>query len=146
MREDTGGSAAGIDVLADATAPRMAQDRLPRFRELVVAAHVIVVGTGVDDVANRTIGQPPDRSQHCVRHLRRTGVHENDTRRTDLRGDVTASARDHVEVRPDRHHVETIAALLGGPGEQPSAADNADDDTERHRDAEIPSRPVARSM
>lgn len=67
---------------------------------------------GVDDVANRLIGQLLDRRHDRVRHLPRTRVHEDDPIGPDLDGDVAARATDHVKVRLHLKHLERVAAPL----------------------------------
>lgn len=51
-------------------------------------------------------------SGSLVRQFRRAGVHENDTRRSELHDDVAASAGDEIEVRSQLYNAKFLARLL----------------------------------
>ena len=111
MREDAGSTVVGDYVCANGGIPDgTGQDGDPRLGEFLIPAHVVGIGARVDDVANGQTGQPFDRRQNLVRRLRGPGVHQNDAYWSYLHGDVAARTRQHIEVGPDLHHVQIVAA------------------------------------
>ena len=116
MCEDTRGAAVGVDLFADTATPWVAQDRLTSLGKFLVPAHMVGVAAGVDDVTNPSTRQPLDCRQDLVRHLRRTGVDQNDACWADLHCDIAARAGNHVEVWPNLHNIQIVTAHLQRSG------------------------------
>ena len=92
----------------------------PVAAELLVAAGVIRIGGGVDDVADRLRRQRPDRREHLVAHLDAAAVHERDR----LRGNISAATLPPAPVSMKQMlahlgHTEIACARLArGNGQQ----------------------------
>src|SRR5262249_2732565 len=81
------------------------------LRELLISADMIEIRAGVDDVADWLIGQLPDRRKDAGGELGCTGVHEHDAVGTDLRGDITAGARDQIDTALHRQRGDGVSDL-----------------------------------
>jgi hypothetical protein len=106
-------------------------DRFARARELLVAAHVVQVGVGVDDVADRLSGELSDLGQHQIGPLGEAGVHDHDAVGADLDGDVRTRPRNHVEVGPHLQRFEFHRRGRRGAGRRPLR--RRDDRGRRHQ-------------
>jgi hypothetical protein len=72
-----------------------------RPRNPLVAADMIRIRAGVDDQANRRLGDLPHLGEHLVGHGRRAGVDQDDAVLSHLHHDVAARAEDRIDGRPD---------------------------------------------
>ena len=95
VRPRSGGACAWIKLIA-------------RLREHVVAADMIGIRPGVDDVANGFRCDPLDRGEDRRGVGRRPCVHHHDTIVAYLDADVSAGASDHEEVGPDLQHLQAV--------------------------------------
>ena len=82
------------------------EQRLPCLRDRLVAADVIGIGAGVDDVANRARRDLLDRRQDVGGLGRRAGIDHDHAIVADLHADVAAAAGDHEEVRAELKDLE----------------------------------------
>ncbi len=71
-------------------APDPGVDVPSRVREVLVAARVMLVGAGVDDLANRLVGDGPDCGQYLVAHRGRARVDEEQSVGVHLHADIRA--------------------------------------------------------
>ena len=83
-----------------------AEQRFAGFRQRLVAADMVRVGTGIDDVANGLGRDPLDGGQHGRGAGRRSGVHDHHAVVAHLHADVAAGAGDDEEVVPDGQHLD----------------------------------------
>jgi hypothetical protein len=78
--------------------PIAGKEGLARLRQRFVAAHVVGVRPGVDDVANRFRRDPPDGGDDRGSVQSRPGVHDHDAIAAHLHADVAAGAGDQEDV------------------------------------------------
>ena len=104
MRDDLRALRGVVDISGDVGAG----DRYAGLADRVVAADVVGMQPGIDDVLNRFVGQLADRRQHLIRVLREPGIDHQHPQIADLHGDISARARDHVDVPL---HVQNIEIL-----------------------------------
>ena len=99
-----------ISARAPRPAPTWATPRpemgAPDCADALVAADVIDVRVGVDDVAHRPRRQLPQRGQHAPGVVGGARVHDDQAQVTDLHGDVRAGAKDRVDVALHFHGAE----------------------------------------
>ena len=90
-----------------------AGNRLANLGEVLVAPDVIGMGVGVDDVADRLVGELPDLRQNLVAHLREGRVDQQHPVVSHLNGDVAAGADEHVDVPLNRQrvHLDVVEVL-----------------------------------
>ena len=72
----------------------------------VGAADVVGVRPGIDDVLNGFVGQLADRRQNFIRILRAARIDYHHAQVADLHGNVSARARDHVNVPLDVQYIQ----------------------------------------
>ena len=83
-------------------------------REVLVAAGVMLVGAGVDDVTDWLVGDGLDCRQHLLAHRGHTRVHDEQSVRRDLNHDVRTRSGNEVYVAPHRQrfHVAIVVGRL----------------------------------
>ena len=86
--------------------PRVRKERLARLRQHLVAADMVGIRPGVDDVANGLRRDSFDGGDDCRGVGRRPGVHDHDAVVAHLHADVGAGADDDEEVGADVQDLE----------------------------------------
>ncbi len=92
----------------------MREQRLADFRDRGIAAHMIRVRIGVDQVTDRFRRNLLDRGDDGIRIGTEAGIHDHHTVRSNLDSNVAASPGDHIEVGPQLQHLETGSWILSG--------------------------------
>src|ERR1051326_8109784 len=88
------------------------QDVAAGFRQRRIAADILGIGASVDDVADRLIRNLLDRFQNAIRRFSSPRVDQHEARRSKLNSDVSAGAKDDVEVWPDPQDLQIFARGL----------------------------------
>jgi len=92
-------SATAKEIGSDADSAASDEERLARFGESFIAANVIGIRVGVDDVSDRLRCDFFDRGQNGLSACSRTSIDNDDAIASHLNTNVSARARNEVEVR-----------------------------------------------
>src|SRR6266481_1208467 len=80
--------------------------------ELRISTGVIGMETGVDDELNRLVADRTDCGDNFIRQPSRPGVHHHCAFVTDLDGDISAVAYQHVYIALDRQYMNLAVARI----------------------------------